>query len=169
MSEFLPCFSWLAPGISAQELKLDDVLAKYYQSSGLDKENSWQTLIYSGKTISEGSEYPYRMYIKRPGKVRTEIEIQRTKMIRAWDGKTAWSITPWEGSLDPQDLTPDESKDLKYHGDIEGPLYHWKEKGYTAELAGKEELEGTPVYNIRLKIPEEIFRIISSMQPTSFY
>jgi outer membrane lipoprotein-sorting protein len=141
-------------GISAQELKLDDVLSRYYNASGLTKQSGWKTITCVGKTIGDGSEYPYRVYIKRPGKVRTEIEIQKTNLVTAWDGKSGWSVSPWNGSLDPQDMTPDESKGLKYMGDIEGPLFGWKEKGYKAELVGKEVLEGTPVYNIKLLNPD---------------
>jgi hypothetical protein len=137
----------------AQAPDLDEVLSKYFQSTGTAKEEPWQTLVFEGRTINQGSEYPYMMYLKRPGLVRAETAIQGTKMIQVWDGITGWSITPWAGSLAPQDMTPDESKDLKNQSDFEGPLFHWKEKGFKTELMGREDFEGTPVYNIKLSRP----------------
>jgi hypothetical protein len=137
----------------SQAPDLDEVLAKYFQSTGTGKEETWQTLFFEGRTVNQGSEYPYTVYLKRPGMLRTETVIQGTKMIQVWDGLNGWSITPWAGSLAPQDMTPDESKDLKNQADFEGPLFHWKEKGFKAGLIGREDLEGTPAYNIKLSRP----------------
>jgi outer membrane lipoprotein-sorting protein len=133
-----------------QDLKLDELLSKYFQSAGTAKEETWKTLVFEGRTVNQGSEYPYKVYLKRPGMIRTETEIQGTKSIGVWDGSSGWSITPWAGSLTPQDMTPDESKDLMNQAEFEGRLYHWKEKGFQVELVGREDLEGTQAYNIKL-------------------
>ncbi|MCX6246019.1 MAG: outer membrane lipoprotein-sorting protein [Bacteroidetes bacterium] len=134
----------------AQEAKLDDILYAYYKAIGLEKMKDWQTISGSGKTIAGGVEYPFKMITKRPGKLRIEAEIQGMRMIQAFDGTKGWSIVPWSGSSDPQEMTSDEIKGMKSQADIEGSLYNWKEKGHTAELIGKEDLDGSPVYKIKL-------------------
>ncbi len=141
------------PTLQCQEPGLDEILQRYYQASGIAGEKNWETVIMTGKTVSPDSEYPYTVLIKRPGTVRTELVIQGTKMITVWDGTKGWSIVPWGGSLAPQDMTPDESKELREQADIEGALYQWKEKGYSVRLVGREELEGTPVFNVELTRP----------------
>jgi hypothetical protein len=82
--------------------------------------------------------------------IRFELEIQGNKMIQAFDGKLGWSIAPWSGSSEPQDMTADEIKGMKSQADFEGALYNWKEKGHKAELLDKEDLEGSSVYKIKL-------------------
>jgi outer membrane lipoprotein-sorting protein len=134
----------------AQEPRLDDVLNAYYKATGLEKMKDWQSAITTGKSIAQGVEYPFKVYQKRPGKIRTEVEIQGNKMISAFDGNKGWSIVPWSGSTDPQDMTPDEVKGMKSQADPEGSLYNWKDKGHKAELIDKEDLEGSQVYKIKL-------------------
>jgi outer membrane lipoprotein-sorting protein len=88
--------------------------------------------------------------MKRPGKMRTEVEVQGNKMLQVINGETGWTVIPWSGSTEPQDMTPDEAKVMKDQTDFEGPLYKWKEKGHTVELIGKEDMEGSLVYKIKV-------------------
>jgi outer membrane lipoprotein-sorting protein len=141
---------WGSIACWAQEAKLDDILSAYYKAIGIEKMKDWQTLISTGKTIAQGMEYPIKFYMKRPGKIRIEVEIQGNKMIQVFDGNQGWSITPWSGSSAPQDMTADETREMKNQADLEGSLYNWKEKGHKAELISKEDLEGTAVYKIKL-------------------
>jgi len=137
-------------GVNAQELKLDDVLNAYYKATGLEKMKDWTTLIEKGKTIAQGMEFPFTMTMKRPSKLRVEAEIQGNKMIQAYDGQQGWSVIPWSGSSTPQDMTADDIKNMKEQADVEGALYNWKEKGHKAELLGKEDMEGSSTYKIKL-------------------
>jgi len=134
----------------AQEVKLEDILDSYYKTIGIEKMKDWQTITSTGKTIVQGMEYPFTVNLKRPGKIRVEVEVQGNKMIQAFDGKQGWNITPWSGSSTPQDMTSDDLKNMKSQADMEGDLYHWKEKGHNAELIDKEDLEGSSVYKIKL-------------------
>jgi outer membrane lipoprotein-sorting protein len=134
----------------AQEAKLDDILSSDYKAIGIEKMKDWQTVTFTGKTIAQGTEFPIKVYFKRPGKIRLEVEVQGNKMIQVFDGIQGWSITPWSGSSTPQDMTTDEIKGMKSQADIEGALYNWKEKGHKAELIGKDDLEGSAVYKIKL-------------------
>jgi len=95
-------------------------------------------------------EFPTVLIIKRPSKLRVEAEIQGNKMIQAFDGTQGWSVVPWSGSSVPQDMTADEVKGMKDQADMEGALYNWKEKGHQAELLGKEDMEGSSAYKIKL-------------------
>ncbi len=134
----------------AQEVNLDDILSAYYKAINIEKMKDWQSITSTGKTTTQGIEYPFKFYLKRPGKLRIEAEVQGNKMIQAFDGKQGWSIIPWSGSSDPQDMTADEVKGMKSQADPEGGLYNWKEKGHKAELIDKEDLEGSLVYKIKL-------------------
>jgi len=141
---------WGSLSCRAQEAKLDDILSAYYKAISIEKMKDWQTFISTGKTIAQGMEFPIKIYMKRPGKIRIEVEVQGNKMIQAFDGNHGWSITPWSGSSAPQDMTADETKEMKNQADIEGTLYNLKEKGHKAVLIGKEDLEGSAVYKIKL-------------------
>jgi len=142
--------SYMSFSGSAQEMSLDAVLAKYYQASGIELMKEWKTLTMTGKSTAQGMEFPVTIIMKRPEKMRTEVEIQGNKMLQAIDGEAGWSVIPWSGSTDPQDMTPDEVKAMKDQTDFEGPLFKWKEKGHKVELIGKEDMEGSSVYKIKV-------------------
>jgi len=147
---FLILFIVLTTQGRSQELKLDDILTKYFNTVGAEKMKGWQTVTTTGNVNMQGTKYPFRILMKRPGKIRIELEIQSMKMIQAFDGQHGWTIMPWSGSTDPQDMTSDETKVIKDQADFEGSLYNWREKGHKAELIGKEDVDGSPAYNIKV-------------------
>jgi hypothetical protein len=58
---------------------------------------------------------------------------------------------PFLGKNDPEAMTGDDLKDIIEQADlIEGPLFNWKDKGNTVELLGKEAVEGTDAWKLKL-------------------
>lgn len=129
---------------------LDDILNKYYKAAGLNKLASVKTVIIKGKATQMNMELPMVIKVKQPKKFRMEIEIQGQKMVSAFDGEKGWMIAPWI-SPDPQDLTGEQLEQSKEQADMEGDLYHYAEKGHKATYMGKEDMEGTEVYKIKLE------------------
>lgn len=148
-SIFITALMLISLNLTAQDL--DEILDNYYEVMGMDKVLKTTTIIANGKAVQMGMEFPMTLYQKKPGMVRMEAEIQGTKLVQAYDGTNGWMIAPWTGSLEPQDMTEDQIKGMKQMGDMEGDLYNWQEKGFTVTYEGEDEMEGTPVYKIRLE------------------
>jgi outer membrane lipoprotein-sorting protein len=130
---------------------VDEIIAKSIEArGGMEKLKSVETMVNYGKGFMGGMEVPAVVYNKRPGKMRLELTIQGQKIIQAIDGESGWYIMPLQGNFDPQKMGPDEVKDFKRQADFDGPLVDYKEKGNTVELIGKEEMEGSPVYKLKL-------------------
>jgi len=136
--------------IFAQDLSLDKILENYYEVNGIKKMKDVKTMTINGKSATMGQDFPFTIYKKRPSKFRLEVPIQGATMIQAFDGTTGWMVMPWTGTTDAKDMTPDQVKGFKKESDFEGPLYNWKEKGSKLELVGKEDMEGSEVYNLKL-------------------
>ena len=136
--------------IFAQDLSLDKILENYYEVNGIKKMKDVKTMTIHGKSATMGQDFPFTIYKKRPSKFRLEVPIQGATMIQAFDGTNGWMVMPWTGSTDAKDMTPDQIKGFKKETDFEGPLYKWKEKGSKLELVGKEDMEGSEVYNLKL-------------------
>jgi hypothetical protein len=47
-----------------------------------------------------------------------------------------------------------DTKEMIDIGDLDGPLVDYKAKGNTVELAGKEELEATPIYKLKVTLKD---------------
>jgi hypothetical protein len=81
-------------------------------------------------------------------------------MVQAYDGQTAWMIMPFMGSTDPEKMPEEQAKDFQEQADIDGPLVDYKEKGHTVELSGKEDMEGTDVYKLKVTLKNGDVRYI---------
>ncbi len=138
---------------SAKAQTVDEVIAKNVQAhGGLEKLKSVQ----SRRTIAKFSEGSFRAEFrqenKRPDKVREEFIIQGMAQIQAYDGKTGWQISPFNGRKDPDLMSQDDMKSLIVDADMEGPLVNYKDKGHQAELVGHDSVEGTDCYKIKLSM-----------------
>jgi len=77
-------------------------------------------------------------------------EVQGQKVIQAFDGEKGWMIIPMM-SPDPQPLEGEQLKQVKQQVKmVEGELYNYAQKGSTAELIGKVNIEGKELYRIKL-------------------
>jgi len=131
--------------------ELQDVLDKHYEAmGGLEKIKSIQSAKLTGKMSMQGMELPLTVLSKRPRMARIEFSVQGMTGIQATDGETAWSVMPFMGKPDAEAMPEDEAADLNEQADMEGPLVDWKEKGYQLALMGKEDVEGTSCYKIKV-------------------
>ena len=132
---------------------VDELIAKNNQArGGLEKVRAVKTMKLTGKVFMQGMEAPAVMSFKRPRMVRTEFTFQGMTAVQGYDGTTAWMVMPFMGKTDPEKMTADDSKDIEEQSDADGPLVDYKEKGNKVELIGKEDMEGTPVYKIRVTL-----------------
>ena len=129
---------------------LDEILSNHFEAIGQNKVLKVNTMTMKGKILQQGMELPIMLQMKRPDKVRMEASVQGQKIITSFDGENGWQINPMMGSLDPQDLEPNQVKEMKSMGDMDGDLYDYAAKGPQLELIGEEEMEGTPTYKVKL-------------------
>jgi outer membrane lipoprotein-sorting protein len=138
-----------------QSQSLDDVLKQHFSAIGQDKLLKVNTQKATGKIIQNGVEIPFTQLAKRPDKVRVEGTFQALTFVQTYNGKEGWSVNPFAGATDPQPMSEDALKSMKYQSDIDGMLWNWKEKGYTVTLDGKEDMEGTSCYKIKLTTKDD--------------
>jgi len=140
----------MAPCVLAQTV--DEIIAKNVQArGGAEKLKSVQS-IRSTATLSmgPGMEAPGVLIQKRPALARLEFTIQGLTAVQAYDGKNAWQIMPFMGKKDPELMSADEAKETEEMADVDGPLVDYKSKGHQVELLGKEKVEGTDAYKLKL-------------------
>ncbi|HUE62395.1 MAG TPA: hypothetical protein VMO04_04645 [Chthoniobacterales bacterium] len=146
----------ISPAAETQDQKaptLDELVAKNIEAKGgADALRALQSVRYSGKLIAnEGQlQFAYAQNKKRPAEVRTEVTIQGMTAVEAYDGKEAWKISPFQGRKDPEKMSDDDAKPLMEDAEIDGPLVDWKTKESTLEYLGREDVDGTSAYKIKV-------------------
>ena len=142
----------LVPCLSAQTV--DEIIAKNIEArGGAEKLKSVQS-IKSTATMSmgPGMEAPGVLIQKRPALARLEFTVQGLTAVQAYDGKNAWQIMPFMGKKDPELMSADEAKETEEMADLDGPLVDYKSKGHKVELLGKEKIEGTDAYKLKVAL-----------------
>src|SRR5438477_7575458 len=136
------------PQLTVDELVAKNVAAK----GGADALRALQSVRLTGKMlVNEGQmQLGYAETKKRPDEVRTEATLQGMTAVEAYDGKEGWRISPFQGRKDPEKMSADDVKPLMENAEIDGPLVNWKEKGSTLEYLGREEVDGTSAYKIKV-------------------
>lgn len=130
----------------------DEVVNKYLEAMG-GKSNlaNLKTLKLScSMEIAPGMKAPINMFFVNNKCMRVEVEVQGMKILSAVDGDSGWSINPMSGKKDAERMNADEIKESKDQMDLTGALFNYKEKGHTVELLGKEDMEGTEVYKLKI-------------------
>jgi outer membrane lipoprotein-sorting protein len=138
-------------GLSLNAESLEDVLKKNYAAKGgLDKINAIKTIIVAGTGSQHGVEFPMKLISKRPNKIIIEAEVMGKKIIQAYNGKEAWWIMPLMGINEPTKMPEEEAKDTIEQAEMQNPLVDYKKLGHKLEFIGKEDMEGTSVYKLKL-------------------
>ena len=149
--------------LEASAQTVDDIIKKNIEAhGGLQKIKAIKSVKVTGKVLPSniGQDIPIVIQQKRPNFVREDFTFQGKTQTRAYDGTTGWKIDPFQGSSEPEKVAGEELKDIQEQSDMDGSMVDYKEKGNTVELIGKEDLEGTPVYKIKLTLKNGDVRYI---------
>ena len=146
----------LTTGISSA-MDAKELIEKNIEATGgLEKIKSVNSFLANGKALVQGMELPFVMKQTRPKMMRLEVEIMGMKMIQAFDGEKGWTINPMAGITVAQEMGELENKGFKLQSDMDGVLVDYEDKGYTVEYIGEADVEGTPVYQLRLDTNDDI-------------
>lgn len=156
---------WMRLGIAAvgwslatlgHAVTVDELVQKHVDArGGIDKIRALQSVRFTGKMQFAGDfsfELELNQVVAR-GKVRNEASVQGLTAVQAYDGKDAWSISPFQGRKDPERMSADDAKDLVEQADLDGPLIDAAKKGIKLEYLGTEDVDGTLAYKIRATRP----------------
>ena len=130
----------------------DEIISQHIKATGgSEKWTGLKTLKMTGSIeIAPGLKAPFIMYFKNKNKFRFELEAQGLTMIQALDVDSGWSIIPFTGKTDPERMSEEEIKSSKQQADFTGDLFNYKEKENTVEYLGKEDMEGTETYKLKI-------------------
>jgi len=99
---------------------------------------------------AEEVQLPFRMELKRPRKMRFELQFNGKTAIQVYDGVNGWKLRPFLNRLEVEPYTSDEMKIASTQADLDGPLVDYAAKGSRVELDGMEKVEDRDTYKLKL-------------------
>jgi hypothetical protein len=102
---------------------------------------------------AEEAQLPFLMEMKRPRKVRLELQFHGQTAVQVYDGTNGWKFRPFLNRKEVEPYGEEELKIASNQEDLDGPLVDYAAKGSHVELEGTESVEGRNTY--KLKVTEK--------------
>ena len=137
--------------ISINAQTADEIINNYFENTG--GKEQWEELEgikISAAVNNQGMEIPIEVIQLEDGKQATIINFQGMELKQnVFDGETLWSTNFQSQKAEKSDAEQTANMKLEAN-DFPDPFLNYKEKGYTIEMMGKEDYNGTEVYKIKL-------------------
>jgi len=143
------CFSLCAFAQTADELITKNIQAH----GGIDKIKAIASRRMTGNFDASGFKAVVGQESKRPNLLRQTFAVQGMTQIQAYDGSSAWQISPFGGKKDPELMG--ESKalhDLVEGADFDGPLVDYAAKGNAIEYLGHDQVDGDDAFKLKVTL-----------------
>src|SRR5258708_1086255 len=136
----------------AQAQTADEIIAKYFTTTGgLDKWKAVKGTRVTAKMNQNGVEIPLEIAKLKDGRQMVKYTFQGKELKESvFEGTTVWSTNFLNSKAEKSDAESTENFKTNLGSDFPIPFIDFKEKGYKAELLGKETVEGTETYKIKL-------------------
>lgn len=139
-----------AAGASALP-SLEAILANHLQArGGAERLRAVPAIRMTGTmTGPSGEEVPTVITMKRPDRIRQEIEVEGETLVQAFDGTRGWTLNPMMAAR-PVEVPRSVAQRMASQADFDGPLVDAAAKGHRVELAGEDRVGERPAVKLKL-------------------
>lgn len=159
--------------LGAQEARaqsVPDLVAKNLAArGGAAKLAAIASLELTGKLVAPGGfELTYKeTRARKDGRARFDSSVQGLTITQGFDGTTGWRINPFEGRRDAERLSNDAARELADNASIDGVLLSAQTKGSMVTYLGREDVDGTDAYKLRVVAPSGT-QYVDYLDPDTF-
>jgi hypothetical protein len=136
---------------SAKAQTVDDIINKNIEAiGGKEVLAKITSATFQGTVSLNGAKLPYTTIIVNGKGYKSILRLPGSDDIQCITDTGSWTINPMMRQTSAQAIPADRLKLMKALLYIGGPLVDYKDKGYLAELAGREDVEGQSSYKVHL-------------------
>jgi hypothetical protein len=129
----------------------EEIVAKHIEAVG--GAAAWKkvnSLYYEGKMTVQGAEINLTLTSLNGKGVRQNISVMGMTGYQIITPTAGWNFMPFQGQTTPEAMTADELKQAADDLDVQGKLVDYKSKGHTVEYLGKDDVEGTECFKLKI-------------------
>ena len=154
---------------SLQAQTADEILNNYFENTGgVDAWRAVEGMRMKAKVNQGGMEIPLEIVRMKDGRQMTSITFQGLELKQGvFDGEVLWGTNMMTQKAEKSDAEATEMM-KKEMNDFPDPFLDYQDKGYTVELMGKEDFNGTETFKIKL-VKEPITVDGEEVQDVSYY
>jgi len=148
--------AFTAVNVSAQtavsaEKSVDQIVNDYVTAlGGKEKLESLKTVKMQGTMNTQGADVSLTMTKSHMVGFRMDIEVMGTSNYQIANKTEGWVFMPVMGMKEPQKMDDAQYKASVNQFDLQGALVNYKDKGTAIESLGKETVDGSEAYKLKL-------------------
>jgi len=147
----------------------EEIVTKHIEAIG--GAAAWKkvnSLYYEGKITVQGAEVNVTLTALNGKGVRQNISVMGMTGYQIVTPTAGWNFMPFQGQTTAEAMTADQLKESADDLDVQGKLVDYKSKGNTVEYLGKDDVEGTECF--KLKITTKAGNVETAfIDPKSYY
>jgi hypothetical protein len=142
----------IATSVSAVAQTADEIVQKHIAAiGGADAWRKVNTMKMTGAMKMGGMEIPVVMTMEHNKGMRFDMTAMGMENYMIVTPSAGWVFFPVQGQPKPEPMTAEQVKQMSEQLDIQNDLLDYTTKGHTVELQGKEDIEGTECFKLRMK------------------
>src|SRR6187549_2407788 len=129
----------------------EEIITKHIEAIG--GAAAWKkvnSLYYEGKMTVQGAEVNVTLTVLNGKGSRQNISFGGMTGYQIVTPTAGWNFMPFQGQATAEAMTADELKQAADDLDVQGKLIDYKSKGHTVEYLGKDDVEGTECFKLKI-------------------
>jgi outer membrane lipoprotein-sorting protein len=140
--------------VTAGAQTADEIIQKHITAiGGADNWKKLSSMKMSGSINAGGTELVMTMTVVHNKAMKQEMTINGMTGYTIITKTKGWTFAPYGGQTKPEAMTEAMVKDQQEELDIQGGFLDYKTKGRKVTYLGKDDVEGTECYKIKLVYP----------------
>lgn len=141
----------LTGGLLAQAQTADEIVAKHLTAiGGADAWKKVTSIRQQGNMNVQGADVAVDITVLNGKGMRQNISVMGMTGYQILTPTAGWNFMPFQGQQKPEAITQEELKENADEMDTQGELVDYKTKGHSVEYLGKDDVEGTEAYKLRI-------------------
>lgn len=147
----------------------DEIVDKHVQAiGGADAWKKVSSIYQEGTMKVQGTDVSLNMTALNGKGMRQNISLMGMTGYMILTPTAGWNYMPFNGQQKPEAMTQDDVKENVDELDVQGDLVDYKAKGNTVEYLGKDDVDGTEAYKLRVTPKTGKAKTIY-IDPSSYY
>lgn len=139
----------ISPIINAQNV--DEIIDKHIKAhGGVEAWENIESIKVYGRFTAFSIEEDFFAIKTKEGQYYSELNLGKHKVLEAFNGKTGWTIDPWQEILYPRNLKKVEINVFYQKAELFTPFYKYKERGFRVQLLDNEDVDGVEMIVLKL-------------------
>lgn len=131
----------------------DEIIGNYITAKGgADKIRAVNNIIMKGNINQGGQKIPLTITIIHNKALRVEFSFNGLTGYQILTDKEGWNLNPFAGQTKAEAMTADDVTKSQDQLDVQDDLLDYAQKGTTIDNLGKDDVEGTECYKLKLTL-----------------